>query len=104
MLCLKGTISAAAGVVPFALGRACGAKINKCIDNYFYLFYNYHINFVAGFPVEVCMDILLCILIALVLFVMVFSLRKQKDVLSDFDNRIKILESFNAKLDHSEEV
>lgn len=51
------------------------------------------------------MDILLCILIALVLFVTIFSLRKQKDTLNDFDNRIKLLESVNAKLnDHSEEV
>ena len=50
------------------------------------------------------MDVLLCILIALVLFVTVFSLRKQKDVLRDFDNRIKILESFKIKIDQSEEV
>ena len=51
------------------------------------------------------MEILLCILIALVLFVMVFSLRKQKDALTDFDNRIKILEAFKTKCyDQSEEV
>lgn len=50
------------------------------------------------------MDFLLCILIALVLFVTVFSLRKQKDVLRDFDNRIKILESFKVKFDNTEEV
>ena len=50
------------------------------------------------------MEFLLCILIALVLFVTVFSLRKQKDALRDFDNRIKILESFKVKFDHSEEV
>ena len=50
------------------------------------------------------MEFLLCILIALVLFVTVFSLRKQKDVLRDFDNRIKILESFKVKLDNIEEV
>lgn len=51
------------------------------------------------------MDFLLCILIALVLFVTVFSLRKQKDSLNDFDNRIKILEAFQSKFnDQSEEV
>ena len=50
------------------------------------------------------MDFLLCVLIALVLFVTVFSLRKQKDALRDFDNRIKILESFKVKFDHIEEV
>ena len=50
------------------------------------------------------MDFLLCILVALVLFVTVFSLRKQKDALNDFDNRIKILEAFQSKLNQSEEV
>ena len=51
------------------------------------------------------MDFLLCILVALVLFVTIFSLRKQKDTLNDFDNRIKLLESFKSKLnDHFEEV
>lgn len=50
------------------------------------------------------MDFLLCILVALVLFVTVFSLRKQKDSLTDFDNRIKSLESFVAKFDHIDEV
>ena len=48
------------------------------------------------------MEFLLCILIALVLIVTVFSLRKQKDALRDFDNRIKILESFKVKLDQSD--
>ena len=50
------------------------------------------------------MDILLCILIALVLFVTVFSLRKQKDSLNDFDRRIKLLESFMAESVNSKEV
>ena len=50
------------------------------------------------------MDILLCVIIALVLFVTVFSLRKQKDSLTDFDRRIKVLESFMVKSDISEEV
>ena len=50
------------------------------------------------------MEILLCFLIALVLFVTVFSLRKQKDSLRDFDSRIKILESFMVKYDNTEEV
>ena len=50
------------------------------------------------------MDFLLCILVALVLFVTVFTLRKQKDALRDFDNRIKILESFKIKFDSSDEV
>ena len=50
------------------------------------------------------MDFLLCILVALVLFVTVFTLRKQKDALRDFDNRIKILESFKVKFDTQEEV
>ena len=52
------------------------------------------------------MEFLLCILIALVLFVTVFSLRKQKDALNDFDRRVKILESFvfEGYSDHSEEV
>lgn len=48
------------------------------------------------------MDFLLCILVALVLFVTVFSLRKQKDALKDFDSRIKILESFMVKHDNEE--
>lgn len=50
------------------------------------------------------MDFLLCILVALVLFVTVFTLRKQKDSLKDFDSRIKILESFMVKYDNNEEV
>ncbi len=50
------------------------------------------------------MEILLCFLVALILFVTLFSLRKQKDALIGFDNRLKILESYQIKHDHLEEV
>ena len=46
------------------------------------------------------MEIVLFTVCGLTLFVLSFALSKQKKALLDFDNRIKLLESFKCKLDH----
>lgn len=46
------------------------------------------------------MVIVLFCICCLTLLVLAFALSKQKKALLDFDNRIKLLESFKCKLDH----
>ena len=46
------------------------------------------------------MEIVLFVICGLTLLVLAFTLSKQKKALLDFDNRIKLLESFKIKLDH----
>lgn len=46
------------------------------------------------------MEIVLLAICGLTLLVLAFALSKQKKALLDFDNRIKLLESFKIKIDH----
>lgn len=46
------------------------------------------------------MEIVFLAICGLTLLVLAFALSKQKKILLDFDNRIKLLESFKCKVEH----